>query len=680
MGSSGVVLVVATIVVTAAGASVAIPAAAVGGGPARSDAHSEPASLTRSLASPTNAAPRFRYRYVFASSGNVKLAAASGWNLLDVGSKWEADRLPAGTRGLMWVGDYDNEKCSFSVSDAALSQRVSGMAHDPKIAGYFYSDEPDPSACPNAPAEHRARSALIHRLSPGKLTVMVSEANSDQASLSQIPLWVGAADYVGFNPYVCLRGKPCDFNWIDSIIRAADKVGLPYWGAVQAFADSEWRWPTPAEERRMLSRWARSKAAGYMTFAWSWAGTSLSSRLDLLRVLRTFNGGSASDGASQAADRSTPTAGGSAQQVHFTFTGPRSVAFSWKGSAARISFGLTRRYSSTVTGRRAAPIPISSPGPFWEARLTGLKPSTRYHYSIGGGRDYTFTTAPRGPFRFDVEADIGASGDWEAVGATQRQIALDKPTFVLAVGDLTYGNDTSQASVDQHFNDVMAWSREAAYMPAWGNHEWDKSTDDLRNYKGRFVIPHGQASAGAPEPGCCGEDWGWFDAGGVRFISYPEPYDDSTWPDWKAKAMSVFAAAQASPAINFVVTFGHRPAYSTGYHEGDSTLAEILGSFGNRFSKYVLNFNGHSHNYERFRPIDRVTHITAAGGGSSLELPWSGKDGRTAYRAMHLEHVRAEVTPTTLRIQAICGPSASDELSSCRVGDVIDTVTIGRQT
>jgi hypothetical protein len=105
---------------------------------------------------------------------------------------------------------------------------------------------------------------------------------------------------------------------------------------------------------------------------------------------------------------------------------------------------------------------------------------------------------------------------------TQQNIAADDPDFVLVTGDLTYGNDHGQDTVDQHFNDVMVWSETAAYMPIWGNHEWDP-TDDLRNYKGRFAIPNGRASVGAPSAGCCGEDWGWFDVGPVRFIAYPEP-------------------------------------------------------------------------------------------------------------------------------------------------------------
>ena len=73
-----------------------------------------------------------------------------------------------------------------------------------------------------------------------------------------------------------------------------------------------------------------------------------------------------------------------------------------------------------------------------------------------------------------------------------------------------------------------AWSRRSAYMPVWGNHEWESGKDDLRNYKGRFALPHAQASAGAPAAGGPGEDWYWFDYGAVRFISYPEPYGAET--------------------------------------------------------------------------------------------------------------------------------------------------------
>jgi hypothetical protein len=89
-----------------------------------------------------------------------------------------------------------------------------------------------------------------------------------------------------------------------------------------------------------------------------------------------------------------------------------------------------------------------------------------------------------------------------------------------------------------------------------------------------------------------------------------------------------------------------------------------------------LNLNAHSHDYERFRPIHGVVHVTAAGGGAPLETPWRRTDSRTAYRAMHLEHVRVDVTPSRIKLEAVCGPASSADDMTCRAGEVIDSYTI----
>jgi hypothetical protein len=618
----------------------------------------------------TRMAPRDRY--MINSGASAATVASYGWNLLDVSSKSAADRLPARTRGLVWLGDYDNSSCSWEVSDADVRRDVRAMARDRKVAGYFISDEADPNACPSAPAQHKARTRLIHALSPGKRTIMVMDSNSGRASIEQMPKWLGAADRIALDPYPCYRGKACNFAWIRTIIKAADRARLPYWGVAEAFDDSTWRWPTGGEERRMLAQWAASRQSGYMTFAWTWHGHALAKRPALLRVFKDFN--RTGLGAARAETRDTAVAG-TATELHYTYAGPTAVTFDWRGTSHTVRYGRTRRYASVVTARHPATMPFSSKGPFWQAALTGLRRGTTYHYAVGTVKS-VFSTPPAGPFRFDVEADVGASTDYGAVRSTQKQIAADRPSFVLVAGDLTYGNDNGQPAVDRHFDDVMAWSRRAAYMPAWGNHEWDESSDDLRNYKGRFTIPHAHASPGAPKRGCCGEDWGWFDAGGVRFISYPEPYSDAAWTDWHLKAARLMAATQRNSRIHFVVTFGHRPAYSTGYHLGDELLASIMNALGDSYSKYVLNLNGHSHDYERFRPIHHVVHVTAGGGGADLE-PWSrGRDTRTAFRALHLEHLRVDVQAKRMRIEAICGPRTSDQELSCRPGAVIDSYTI----
>jgi hypothetical protein len=318
-------------------------------------------------------------------------------------------------------------------------------------------------------------------------------------------------------------------------------------------------------------------------------------------------------------------------------------------------------------------------------------PGTVYQYVIGSPAQpvpRSFRAPPAAgasAFTFDAVGDIGASPDWPAVGAEHRLLALDDPAFVLMLGDLTYGDIRGQASVDRHFEDVMAWSRRAAYMPVWGNHEWeDGARDDLRNYKGRFALPHAQASPDAPAAGCCGEDWYWFDYGNVRFIIYPEPYGPHTWTDWAARAEPLFAEAQRDPALRFIVTAGHRPAYSSGHHGGEPALQRILGGFGARYPKYVLNLTGHSHVYERTRPQSHVVHITAGIGGSALEHAatsclWNGctPPTTTAFRAIHHGYLRVAVQPDSIRVEAVCGAaSPGNNDVRCAEGEILDQVVV----
>lgn len=253
---------------------------------AREGDHPPLLTLTYEPAPPPSG--QLRYRYIFNSSSDPASVAANGWNLLDISSGWQLDGLPAGTKALVWVGNYRDSTCGWQISNAELETKITAMAGSDKVAGYFFSDEPDPAICPNAPAQHVARSDLIHALDPGTFTVLVIDSNSG-VSAAEVPLWVDAADYVGLNPYPCLRGEACDYAQIDEMIAAADASGLTYWGVVQAFADSEWRWPTAAEERHMLAQWAASNWKGYMTFAWTWAGNSLGDQQQLLAVLKDFN-------------------------------------------------------------------------------------------------------------------------------------------------------------------------------------------------------------------------------------------------------------------------------------------------------------------------------------------------------------------------------------------------------
>ena len=235
---------------------------------------------------PTATAPPLRYVYDTDSA-----SAPYGFNLMDVSSKAAADATPSGTKGLIWIGNYDNSTCQFAVTDAQVQSDLAGAAGDAKIAGYFIADEPDPAACRNAPQQLAARSQLVHKTDadPSHFTFMVMDSNSGSASLSQVPVWKGVTDYVGLDPYPCYQNRPCNFAWIDQIISAANAAGLNYWGVVQAFNDSTWRWPTADELTHMINQWAASSWKGFAVFAWTWDGFNLSDHPDLLSVLQSFN-------------------------------------------------------------------------------------------------------------------------------------------------------------------------------------------------------------------------------------------------------------------------------------------------------------------------------------------------------------------------------------------------------
>lgn len=378
-------------------------------------------------------------------------------------------------------------------------------------------------------------------------------------------------------------------------------------------------------------------------------------------------------------------------QVHFSFTGPTSVTFAWHGTGRTVRVWSKDSAPREIVAHEPSPKPFSGPGPWKEAIVTGLLPGVEYGYEIGRPRypvpAFFRAPPPRGTagFSFVAVAGLGSSIDFPEVAPLHRLIEGEEPTFVLGLGDLTYADIRTQMSVDRHFDDVMVWSRKAAYLPIWGEHEWrGQGRDDLRNYKGRFALPHPQTSPGAPEAGCCGEDWYWFDYGNARFISYPEPYTDATWDDWAAKAAPLFAEAERDPAITFTITMGHRPAFSSAHEGGDPRLRRLLDGFGARSRKYVLDLAGHGGAYERTKPITHVVHIVTGPGGGELDhadTPCFWQDCTrpdfTAFRAIRHAFVRVAVRPTSIKVETFCGLTAPgrDDIH-CAEGDIIDQVSI----
>src|SRR5689334_15622062 len=115
-----------------------------------------------------------------------------------------------------------------------------------------------------------------------------------------------------------------------------------------------------------------------------------------------------------------------ADEIHWTHSGPTSVTVDWRGADPGLRYGVTSLYGQSATAVTPSPLPFSSSGPFWQARLTGLLPNTVYHYSIAGGPDHLFRTIPAVPWNFTVyvEGDIGDTSSYSRVGPVQSLIAV----------------------------------------------------------------------------------------------------------------------------------------------------------------------------------------------------------------------------------------------------------------
>ncbi|MEO5690881.1 MAG: fibronectin type III domain-containing protein [Candidatus Saccharimonadales bacterium] len=395
--------------------------------------------------------------------------------------------------------------------------------------------------------------------------------------------------------------------------------------------------------------------------------------------------------------------GDSVDEVHYSYgDSPDSVIFNWHGTETILYYGLDTNYGSQAVAQAPSIIPANDAGPLKEVKLTGLQPNTQYYYRIGStGLDHVFNTIPTSDFNW---VDIGDTmstycGNWMAA---QNQLILDQsPNFVTHGGDIAVPNQCGLPSIHSFYNDIQTWSFGAAFQPVWGNHEYgapqagapsNAITDTLSNYKGRSYITNAQTvpvdtpyrttapgcgkESGSTRNLCQGEDWGWFHTGNVLFISYPEPWAESL-ADWKSKADVLMASAQNDPSTDFIVTYGHRPAYTTNTLGPTLKVRDAVNALALKYSptvtnssgKYVLNVAHHAHGIEVFKQINGLTNIVAAAGGQGL-LKFTTTDPNLLYRIMHFGILSAQYNEAThsLKVNLLCGADGPNQKDSCAYG------------
>ncbi|MGW3766657.1 hypothetical protein [Actinomadura verrucosospora] len=203
---------------------------------------------------------------------------ALGYDLVDV----EADPslvagVPAGMRALLWVGNFT---CGdFALGWDEFQRAVQRFGRDPKVYGWYLSDEPNTGDCPEVAGEIRRRARYIDRNAPGQVS-FISLTDWPMGPLT--PRRVGV-DLVGLDPYPC-KGSPearehCDIGAIDRMVRMADAAGIPrakVAPVLQTFGqgctegDKQYWLPTRAQFRAILARWDRLAPRPPLEISYSW--------------------------------------------------------------------------------------------------------------------------------------------------------------------------------------------------------------------------------------------------------------------------------------------------------------------------------------------------------------------------------------------------------------------------
>ena len=236
--------------------------------------------------------------------------------------------------------------------------------------------------------------------------------------------------------------------------------------------------------------------------------------------------------------------------------------------------------------------------------LEGLEPGRRYRYRIVGpevqSQAYEFRTVPA---QTD-EVQFVVYGDTRKNPRIHRRLIkqmMKYPLdFVVNVGDLVADGEQYQLWSPQFFEPVKGLAEGVPIYIAKGNHEGNEGTYE------RLLLPPGEES-----------DFG-FDYGPLHFFCA----DNVSRPaDGESLVRAIARDAHASNATWKFVTY-HVPSVNFGGHWSNWQQEKALPVFAETGIDFVIA--GHSHLYERFRPVkppgqgQYVTYITSGGGGARL--------------------------------------------------------------
>jgi hypothetical protein len=238
----------------------------------------------------SGASPVTTLHYTANIGSDQATAASLGFNLFDMAGSTSnpadlnnrINALPSGVKVLVWVGNLDNAPASpcpapgFTYSQ--FTAQVDALKNNPRVFGYYLSDEPHPSICPNAASDIQARADYIRSNAPGQVSFIVvldgtnmcgGSLGCEYAALNPSHTHV---DYIGLDPYPChyagdgVTAVACDNTQITDRFNSAVANGVPASAIIPTFqtfgqagrTDGKqvyYRMPSASELTSMINIW-----------------------------------------------------------------------------------------------------------------------------------------------------------------------------------------------------------------------------------------------------------------------------------------------------------------------------------------------------------------------------------------------------------------------------------------
>lgn len=306
--------------------------------------------------------------------------------------------------------------------------------------------------------------------------------------------------------------------------------------------------------------------------------------------------------------------------------------------------------------------------------LSGLRPGTRYFYSVGGAQQdkdgdgkplkspvYSFTTPPPAGIaratRVWVLGDPGTKGAGQlAVRDAYHKFNGNRATDLwLMLGDNAYPDGTDADYQKALFEVYPETLRTSPLWPTLGNHDGHSANSITQSgvYYDIFTLPTRGQAGGVPSGT---EAYYSFDYANIHFVCL-DSQDSDRSPD--GPMAQWLKADLAATTRDWIVAFSHHPTYTKGTHDSDNSgrltdmrqnLLPILEAGG-----VDLILVGHSHVYERSFFLDgHYGKSSTFDAAAHVKQPGNGRvDGDGSYRKPRVR------TPNSGEVSVVTGSAGS---------------------